>query len=68
MASTSNFEDVGMLTLFVKVQRRMNKDASRWAATDRGKTDVPDADVHWRVRLPHIFCTACVSVVAIFIT
>lgn len=64
----SRFEDVGMLTLFVKVQRRMNKDANQWAATDRRKTDVPDADVRWRVRLPHIFRTACVRGVAIFVT
>jgi len=41
------------------VQGRMNKDANRWAATDRGKTDEPDADVRWRVRLPNIFRTAC---------
>jgi len=49
-----------ILTLLVKVQRRMNKDAARWAAIDRRKTDEPDPHVRWRIRLPNIFRTACV--------
>jgi hypothetical protein len=48
--------------LFVRkyvLQRRVNKDADQWAKTDRRKTDEPDPDVRWRVRLPNIFCTSC---------
>jgi len=48
--------------LFVRkyvLQRRMNKDADRWAVIDRCKTDEPDPNVRWRVRLPNIFHTAC---------
>jgi hypothetical protein len=39
----------------------MNKDADRWAVIDRCKTDEPDPNVRWGVRLPNIFHTACVG-------
>jgi len=48
--------------LFVRkyvLQRRMNKDVDRWAAIDRRKTDEPDPDVRWRIRLPNIFRSTC---------
>jgi len=48
--------------LFVRkymLQRRMYKDTERWAEVDRHKTDEPDPDVRWRVRLPNLFRTAC---------